>query len=139
MSLNKVMLIGRLGADPEVRYLDHGDAVATFSIATSEKWTDKNSGKKEERTEWHRCVAWRRLGEVCGEYLSKGKQVYVEGKLQTREWTDRDGVKRSTTEVVLSNMVMLGSAGNRPQGPGEADAPPHSKGTSAPDEDDIPF
>lgn len=139
--MNKVQLIGRLGADPEVRYLDNGDAVATFSMATSEKWNDKNTGEKQERTEWHRCVAWRRLGEVCGEYLKKGKQVYVEGKLQTREWTDKDGVKRYTTEIVLSNMEMLGDAGNRPPAHGEADAPQvgHGPGKTPPDDDAIPF
>lgn len=141
--MNKVLLIGRLGADPEMRYLDNGDAVATFSVATSEKWNDKHTGEKQERTEWHRCVGWRRLGEVCGEYLKKGKQVYVEGKLQTREWTDKDGVKRYTTEIVLSNMEMLGDAqGNRPPAHGESDAPPaqgSGKSQPPPDDDDIPF
>ena len=84
--INKVILIGRLGSDPEVRYTPSGVAVANFNIATSEEWKDKDSGEKRERTEWHRIVVWRRLGEICGEYLSKGRQVYVEGRLQTRDW-----------------------------------------------------
>ena len=107
MSINKVILIGRLGADPEVRYTSDGTAVATFRIATNERWTNQK-GEKEERTEWHRIVAWRRLGEICGEYLSKGRQVYIEGRLQTRSWEDRDGNKRWSTEIVASNMQMLG-------------------------------
>ncbi|MDY7032287.1 MAG: single-stranded DNA-binding protein [Thermodesulfobacteriota bacterium] len=107
MSINKVILIGRLGADPEVRYTSDGTAVATFRIATNERWTNQK-GEKEERTEWHRVVAWRRLGEICGEYLSKGRQVYIEGRLQTRSWEDKDGNKRWSTEIVASNMQMLG-------------------------------
>ncbi|MBE9581867.1 MAG: single-stranded DNA-binding protein [Proteobacteria bacterium] len=107
--INKVILIGRLGKDPEVRYTADGTAVANFSIATSDEWKDKGTGEKKERTEWHRIVAWRRLGEICGEYLSKGRQVYVEGSLQTREWEDQDGKKRWTTEIVARNMQMLGT------------------------------
>jgi single-strand DNA-binding protein len=107
--INKVILVGRLGADPEVRYTPSGVAVANFNIATSEQWKDKDSGKKREHTEWHRIVAWRRLAEVCGDYLKKGSQVYVEGKLQTRSWEDRDGNKRYTTEIVIKQMQMLGS------------------------------
>jgi single-strand DNA-binding protein len=106
--INKVILIGRLGNDPEVRYTPDGTAVANFNIATSEEWTDKGTGERKERTEWHRIVAWRRLGEICGEYLSKGKQVYVEGKLQTRSW-EKDGVTRYTTEVIASDVQFLGS------------------------------
>ena len=94
--INKVVLIGRLGRDPEVRYTADGQAVANFSVATSEKWKDKNTGEMQERTEWHNIVAWRRLGEICGEYLAKGKLVYIEGKLQTRSW-EKDGVTRYTT------------------------------------------
>lgn len=109
--VNKVILIGRLGRDPEVRYTPSGVAVANFSIATSEEWKDKDTGEKQERTEWHKIVAWRRLGEICGEYLHKGKEVYIEGKLQTRPWEDRDGNKRYTTEVVANVMQMLGAAG----------------------------
>jgi single-strand DNA-binding protein len=107
-SLNKVMLIGNLGKDPEVRYTPDGTAVANFSIATSDVWTDKNTGEKKERTEWHRIVAWRRLAEIIGEYLSKGRQVYVEGKLQTRSW-EKDGITRYTTEIVASEVKFLGN------------------------------
>ena len=107
--INKAILIGRLGRDPEVRYMQDGTAVANFSIATSEEWKDKASGEKREKTEWHRIVAFRRLGEICGEYLSKGRQVYIEGKIQTRDWEDKDGNKRYTTEIVASQMQMLGS------------------------------
>jgi single-strand DNA-binding protein len=109
--VNKVILVGRLGRDPEIRYTPSGAAVANFSVATSEEWRDKDSGEKQERTEWHRIVAWRRLGEICGEYLRKGSQVYIEGRLQTRSWEDRDGNKRYTTEVIAQNMQMLDSAG----------------------------
>jgi len=105
--INKVILIGRLGNDPEVRYTPDGTAVANFNIATSDEWTDKGSGERKERTEWHRVVAWRRLGEICGEYLSKGRQVYVEGKLQTRSW-EKDGVTRYTTEIIASDVQFLG-------------------------------
>ena len=107
--VNKVLLIGRLGRDPEVRYTPDGTAIANFSIATSEEWKDKKTGEKQQRTEWHRIVAFRRLGEICGEYLSKGKQVYIEGRIQTRDWQDKDGNKRYTTEIVASQMQMLGS------------------------------
>jgi single-strand DNA-binding protein len=111
-SVNKVILIGNLGADPELRYTATGTAVANFNIATKDSWTGKD-GNKEERTEWHRVVAWARLGEICGEYLVKGKQVYIEGKLRTRSWEDRDGNKRYTTEILAQTMQMLGSAGDR--------------------------
>ena len=106
--VNKVILIGRLGKDPEIRYFQDGTAVANFSIATSEEWKDKESGEKREKTEWHRIVAFRRLGEICGEYLSKGRQVYISGRLQTREWEDKDGNRRWTTEIVANEMQMLG-------------------------------
>ena len=107
-SINKVILIGRLGRDPEIRYTPNGDAVANFSIATSENWKDKNTGEKKEKTEWHRLVAFRRLAEIIGEYLTKGSQIYIEGKLQTREWDDKEGNKRYTTEIVVNQMQMLG-------------------------------
>jgi single-strand DNA-binding protein len=110
--LNKVLLIGRLGKDPEVRYTTTGGSVATFSIATNENWTDKN-GQKQERTEWHRIVAWGKLGEICGQYLSKGREAFVEGRLQTREWTDKEGHKRYTTEIVASNVQFLGGASDK--------------------------
>ncbi len=134
--INKVILIGRLGADPEIRYTPSGAEVATFRIATSEVWTNK-SGEKEERTEWHRIVAWRGLAKLCGEYLSKGKLVYIEGRLRTRSWEDRDGNKRTTTEIEATDMKMLGAVGegNRKAKEPEADyAPPATKG-----EEDIPF
>lgn len=110
--INKVILVGRLGKDPEVRYTPDGTAIANFSIATSEEWKDKGTGKKQERTEWHRIVAFRRLGEICGEYLSKGKQVYIEGRIQTREWEDKDGNKKYTTEIVANQMQMLDGKGD---------------------------
>ena len=135
--VNKVILIGNLGADPEVRYTPSGHPVANFRMATSESRNDKD-GQRQERTEWHRIVAWGKLAELCGEYLSKGRQVYVEGKLQTRSWQDRDGNKRYTTEVRAQRVQMLGRAQDResvPAGGGEQVAEPE-RGF---DEDDIPF
>ncbi|MDM8518303.1 single-stranded DNA-binding protein [Desulfobacterales bacterium HSG16] len=113
--VNKVILVGNLGRDPEVKYFQDGTAVCNFSVATSETWNDKNTGEKREKTEWHRVVAFRRLAEVCGQYLSKGKQVYIEGKLQTREWEGQDGAKRYTTEIVASTMQFLGTKGDAGQ------------------------
>ncbi len=110
--VNKVMLIGRLGQDPEVRYTTSGGAVANFSLATSENWTDKN-GQKQERTEWHKVVVWGKVAELCGQYLSKGRQAFIEGRLQTREWMDKEGQKRYTTEIVAQTVQFLGSAGER--------------------------
>lgn len=140
--VNKVILVGNLGRDPEVRYTKSGQAVASFSLATSEKWTGKD-GNKEEKTEWHRIVAWGKLGEICGEYLSKGKQVYIEGRLQTREWEDGEGVKRQTTEVVANNMTMLGQAGSGAASSGSSQGSPGSQGSSGGtddfEDDDIPF
>lgn len=141
--LNKVILIGNLGRDPEVRYTPGGLAVANFSMATSETWTNKE-GEKETRTEWHRIVAFGKLGEICGEYLSKGKQVYIEGRIQTREWEDKEGNKRYTTEIIALQMLMLGSresAGEpRPSPSSDMETPnlpepPISKTK----DDDIPF
>jgi single-strand DNA-binding protein len=108
--VNKAILIGNLGADPEIRYTAGGSAVANFRIATTESWNDRE-GQRQERTEWHRIVAWGKLAELCGEYLSKGRQVYIEGKIQTRQWDDRDGNKRYTTEVVAQNLTFLGTRG----------------------------
>jgi single-strand DNA-binding protein len=108
--VNKVIIVGNVGRDPEVRYTQTGKAVASFSVATSERFQDKE-GQPQERTEWHRVVAWGRLAEICGEYLRKGKQVYVEGRLQTRDWEDKDGHKRYTTEVIANVMQMLGRRG----------------------------
>ena len=137
-SVNKVILIGNLGADPELRYTAGGTAVARFNMATKEFWTKE--GTKEERTEWHRIVAWGRLGEICGEYLAKGRQVYIEGKLQTRNWEDKDGNKRYTTEVVAQVMQMLGPAGDKPMPDRESPGGGTRGETSgAFPEDDIPF
>ena len=139
--INKVILIGRLGSDPEIRYTPSGVAVANFSIATSEEWKDKDSGEKKERTEWHRIVAWRRLGEICGEYLSKGKQVYIEGRIQTRSWEDKDGNKKYTTEIVANDIQFLGSRDTsdrgRPSGGGGGDF--QGSPGPGPADDDIPF
>ena len=146
--INKVILVGFLGRDPEVRYTKSSQAVASFSIATTERWTGKD-GNKEDKTEWHRIVAWGKLGEICGEYLSKGKQVYIEGRLQTREWEDNDGNKKQTTEIVANNMTMLGQAGGDGgsgsgySGGGSRDQPGYQDSSSdQPDDfedDDIPF
>lgn len=111
-SVNKVILLGNLGADPEVRFTPSGQAVANFRLATTDSWTDKATGQRQERTEWHRIVVWGKLGELCGEYLRKGRQCYVEGRLQTREWQDRDGQRRWTTEIVASEVVFLGGRGD---------------------------
>src|SRR5213082_568034 len=111
--VNKVILVGNLGKDPEVRYTPSGQAVANFTIATNENWTDK-SGQKQERTEWHRIGVWGKQAELCGEYLTKGRQVYIEGRLQTREWTNKEGAKQYTTEVVANQVVFL-SGGERGQ------------------------
>ena len=139
--LNKVMLIGNLGRDPEVRYTQDGAAVASFSIATSEKWNDKATGEKKERTEWHRIVAFGKLGEICGEYLSKGRQVYIEGRLQTRSW-EKDGVTRYTTEIVASDVRFLGgrdsvNSDEPPLNTQVSDTPPKSSGSGTIG-DDIP-
>ena len=112
--INKVIIIGRLGADPEVRQVSSGNSVATLSVATSEKWTDRE-GQAQERTEWHRVIAWGKLAEICGKFLAKGRQVYVEGRIQTRQWEDSQGQKRYTTEIVANTVQFLGSQqGARP-------------------------
>ena len=107
-SVNKAIILGRLGKDPEMRYLPNGDAVANVTIATSESWKDKQSGDKRETTEWHRVVFFRKLAEIAGQYLKKGSQVYIEGKITTRKWQDKDGQERYTTEIVANDMTMLG-------------------------------
>ncbi len=138
--LNKAILIGNLGKDPEIRYTPSGLGVANFNIATSETWTNKE-GQKETRTEWHRIVAFGKLAEICGEYLSKGRQVYIEGRIQTRDWEDQSGVKRYTTEIVASQMLMLGSREfgdtSRSQSPPVPDFP--GVPDQGPGDDDIPF
>ena len=144
-SLNKVMLIGNLGKDPEVRYTASGTAVASFSLATRERFKSK-SGEWEERTEWHNVTLWGRLAEIAGEYLAKGKTVYIEGRLQTRKWQDRDGRDRYTTEVVAEKMQMLSSRGDGPGRTGgrtsEEPATGQGGGLDEPPfnpDDDIPF
>lgn len=139
-SLNKVMLIGNLGRDPEVRYTAAGTAVAGFSIATTEKFKNKN-GEWEERTEWHNITLWGKLAEIAGEYLAKGKTVYVEGRLQTRKWQDRDGKDRYTTEIVGDKMQMLGGKGDGGRSGGsrsDSQEPAYEEPVFNPD-DDIPF
>lgn len=110
MSVNKVMVLGRLGQDPELKYLSSGTPVCNFSVATSDHWMDK-SGQRQERTEWHRIVVWGKVGENCKQYLSKGRQVFVEGSLQTRSWETKEGQKRYTTEIVARNVQFIGSGG----------------------------
>ncbi|RLB10335.1 MAG: single-stranded DNA-binding protein [Deltaproteobacteria bacterium] len=133
--VNKVILIGNLGRDPELRYTPSGIPVATFTVATKEEWRDRNTGEKQERTEWHRIVAWRRLGEICGEYLHKGSKVYIEGKLRTRTWEDRDGNTRYTTEIIAQNLQIL-----TPKGEGLEDIPePPISEEPIDNEEDIPF
>ncbi|MCD6319071.1 MAG: single-stranded DNA-binding protein [Candidatus Desulfofervidaceae bacterium] len=132
--INKVILIGHLGADPELRYTPSGTPVANFRVATTERWVNKQ-GERAENTEWHRVVAWGKLGEFCGQYLSKGKQVYIEGKLRTRSWEDRDGNKRWTTEIVAQKLQLLGRPETTPSAVAEETVPPDE----VPFDDDIPF
>ena len=139
--INKAILIGNLGKDPEVSYTPSGTAVAKFNIATSERWKDKNTGEMQERTEWHRITAFGKLGEICGEYLSKGRQVYIEGRIQTSSW-EKDGVTRYTTEIVASEMKMLGPKGSSDSY--RSSEPDTSQGYEKPQptdrhDDDIPF
>ncbi len=139
--LNKVILIGNLGRDPEVNYTPNGLAVAKFSIATSLTWKDKNSGEKKDKTEWHRIVAFGKLGEICGEYLSKGKQIYVEGRLETSSW-EKDGVTRYSTNIIANDMLMLGPKNQGTNTQQEQPSTPEYSGPPLPEEtpdDDIPF
>ena len=112
-SVNKVILVGNLGADPETRYMPNGDAVATVRLATTETWKDRNSGEKREATEWHRVVFFRKLAEIVGQYLKKGSSVYIEGRIRTRKWQDKDGQERYTTEIEATEMQMLGGRGGQ--------------------------
>ena len=143
--INKVILVGNLGADPETRYMPSGSAVTNLSVATSESWKDKQSGEQKERTEWHKVVMFDRLAEIAAEYLRKGSQVYIEGKLQTRKWQDRDGNDRWTTEIRANEMQMLGgragAGGAAPMGSGQGSGPPSAPPQTGPDDfdDDIPF
>jgi single-strand DNA-binding protein len=146
--VNKVILLGRLGRDPELRYTQGGQAVANFTIATNESWTNRD-GERQERTEWHRIVAWGKQAEFCGNFLSKGRQVYIEGRIQTREWEDKEGEKRRTTEIIAQTIQGLGGRGEGSSEAGPDDQGSGSSGPStsgggatrppAPEEDDIPF
>lgn len=154
-SVNKVIIVGNLGRDPETRYLPNGDAVTNIAVATTESWKDKNTGEKKEVTEWHRVTFYRKLAEIAGQYLKKGSSVYVEGRLQTRKWTDKEGVERFTTEIIADSMQMLGSkhggtdddnaasSGNRPAASAPSRRTQASAATSTANfsdmDDDIPF
>ncbi|MCX7168942.1 MAG: single-stranded DNA-binding protein [Proteobacteria bacterium] len=154
-SVNKVILIGNLGKDPDVRYMPSGEAVTNITLATTESWKDKTSGEKKEATEWHRVVFFRKLAEIAGQYLKKGSQVYIEGALKTRKWTDKEGQERYTTEIVADEMRMLGSrqGSGQPDESGRDRSPPTSGTVPGPSaapapaagsgfndfEDDIPF
>ena len=137
-SVNKVILVGHLGVDPELRYTQGGTAVANFRMATSESYTDKNSGERVEKTEWHRVVCWAKLAEIVNEYLKKGRQVYVEGQLQTRQWEDKEGQTRYTTEIRANEVVMLGGRGSDSGSDAPADTQYAPVGGDSPD-DDLPF
>ena len=137
-SVNKVILIGNLGRDPELRYTQNGQAVANFTLATNERFSTKD-GEKQERTEWHRIVAWGRTGELCAQYLSKGRSVYLEGRLQTREWEDKEGQKRKTTEIVATTVQFLGGRGEGGGGSGPGLSEGGFDAGSPPPPDDVPF
>jgi len=143
-SVNKVILVGNLGRDPELRYIQSGQAVANFSLATSDRWRDKE-GNNQERTEWHRIVVWGKSAENCAQYLQKGRSVYVEGRLQTQEWEDKEGIKRKTTEVVAQTVQFLGGRGGaEPGGRPSGDSGPSGTGSgggepSKPPSSDVPF
>lgn len=141
-SVNKVIIVGHLGKDVELRYSAAGDAIANLTVATSESWKDKATGEKKEATEWHRCNCFGKLAEICGQYLKKGAQVYVEGSLRTRKWTDKEGIERYTTEIRMDHMVMLGSKqdGQRQSGEHDSDykpAPQRNAQGSKPSFDDL--
>ena len=144
-SLNKALLIGHLGRDPEIRYTADGSPVANFSLATNEVWTDKN-GTRQERTEWHNIVVWSKLADIAKRYLTKGRQVYVEGRIRTREWDDREGNKRRTTEIVASTLVLLGGRAEGQEVAAPVAAAPRTAAEGEPvladgaiTDDDIPF
>ncbi len=142
-SVNKVILIGHLGKDPDVRYMPNGDQVTNLTLATSETWKDKTSGEKKEATEWHRVVFFRKLAEIAGQYLKKGAQIYIEGSLKTRKWQDKEGQDRYTTEIVGDEMRMLGSkpgsGGPPPVGSAQPPVKPQQTAAGEADFDDIPF
>ena len=143
--LNKVILIGRLGRDPEVRYMPNGEAVCNFSVATSESWKDSN-GQKQERSEWHNITMYRKLAEIAGQYLKKGSQVYLEGKIQTRKYEGKDGIERTAYEIIANEMKMLGGGNDRgQQAQAETPTPPRRQAPATPTapvediDDDVPF
>ena len=145
--LNKVILIGRLGRDPEVRYMPNGEAVCNFSVATSESWKDKN-GQRQESTEWHNVTMYRKLAEIAGQYLTKGSQVYLEGKIQSRKYQGKDGIERTAYDIIANEMKMLGGGNDGQQAQSahaETPTPPHRQAQAAPAapvediDDDIPF
>ena len=136
--INKAILVGRLGKDPEVKYMPDGTMVTTFRMATDMQWKDKN-GEKVQKTEWHQIVTYRKLAEICGNYLIKGKLVFIEGRIQTRSWDDKDGVKHYTTEIIANDMKMLDSKGqNKSDEPFPDSTHSHAESSSAPMED-VPF
>ena len=136
--VNKAILVGRLGKDPEVKYMPDGTMVTNFTLATDEQWKDKN-GEKVQKTEWHRIVTYRKLAEICGNYLVKGKLVFIEGRIQTRSWEDKEGVKRNTTEIIANDMKMLDSKGqNKTDEPLPDSTSTNIAGSSTP-MDDVPF
>jgi single-strand DNA-binding protein len=139
-SVNRVILIGNLGRDPELRYTQSGQAVANFSLATTDRFSSRE-GERQERTEWHRIVAWGRTAELCAQYLSKGRSVYIEGRLQTNEWEDKEGQKRRTTEVVAQTVQFLGGRGQGGEAPASGDTGANNAGggSGPPAGDDIPF
>lgn len=140
--INKVILVGNLGQDPEIRYLPNGGAVANISIATSETWKDKQTGEQKDRTEWHRVVIFGKLAEIAGEYLKKGSQVYIEGQLQTRKWQDQSGQDRYTTEIVVNiggTMQILGGRSNGDDSSQQQPKPQSQQAPNEPFDDDIPF
>lgn len=140
--VNKAIILGNVGKDPEVRYMPSGEGVANFTVATSEKWKDKQSGEQQERTEWHRCVAFGKLAEIIGQYVRKGSKVYVEGQIQTRKWQGQDGQDRYTTEIKVRELQMLDSQRDREAGTSPAPQQPPPGRTEPPADDfddDIPF
>ena len=140
-SVNKVILVGNLGADPETKYMPNGDAVANIRLATTESWKDKASGEKREITEWHRVVLYRKLGEIAGQYLKKGSTVYIEGRIRTRKWTDKEGQERYTTEIEANEMQMLGGKQSGESAPSQPqrNAQGATKASIGDMDDEIPF
>jgi len=143
-SVNKVIIVGNIGQDPETRFMPNGEAVTNISVATQDKWKDKSTGEPKFHTEWHRITFYRKLAEIAGQYLKKGSQVYIEGKLQTRKWTDKDGIERYTTEIIADTMQMLGGKQNAQEDAPQDKPQARQAAASKPapnfnDMDDIPF